>query len=239
MRGIDIAFQRLQPVALPLPAIKAGIFRRTEHRFQGRQGRRRLALAHINVDEAAAFGDAISTCLHLLAEILIGRDVRHLQAVAVGVELPAVVDAAQATLLVAAEEQRRTAVRAAMVEDADAPGGIAERNQRLAQQHQPQRIAVGGQLARQTRRDPILPHQITHRGAGADTGQQLVFRLRGHRAISIAMRWASLSVVIVLSDRSFALMLIVAACEHPVSHRRGSARPYAWFRGACRRLVAA
>ena len=49
MRGVEIAFQRLQPIAFPLPAREIHLVRRTERRFDRRQ-RRRLTLTHIDVD---------------------------------------------------------------------------------------------------------------------------------------------------------------------------------------------
>jgi hypothetical protein len=75
-----------------------------------------------------------------------GRQVRHLQAVAGGVELPAVIDAAQPAFLVAAEEQRGAAMRAAVIENTDPPGTVAKSDQSLAEQHQTQRIAVRHQF---------------------------------------------------------------------------------------------
>ena len=104
----------------------------------------------------------------------------------VGVEFPAVIDAAHAAVLVAAIEQRRAAMRAAMVHDADAPGAVAERDQLLAQQHQPQRIAAGDELRRFRGGQPILPHQLAHRRAGADAGQFLAFDRVGH--VSLPLR---------------------------------------------------
>ena len=55
----------------------------------------------------------------VLVGVALGR-VRQVDAVAVDVELPAVVDAAQAVFLVAAEEHRRAAVGAVGVDQADA-----------------------------------------------------------------------------------------------------------------------
>ena len=81
-----------------------------------------------------------------MPEVLVRRQVGHLQAIAGGVELPAVIDAAQAALFIATEEQRGAAVRAAMIEDADAARAVAEGDQPFAKQHQAQRIAIGDQF---------------------------------------------------------------------------------------------
>ena len=62
------------------------------------------------------------------------RLVHHVHAAAVDVELPAVVDAAQPALLVAAEEERGAAVRAELVEQPDPALRVAEGHQVLAQQ---------------------------------------------------------------------------------------------------------
>ena len=101
MGGVDVAFQRLQPVAFPLPCRETGLV-----------GRGR-AVAHIDVDQTAALGHLVGPRLDLLPEVLIRRQIGHVEAIAGGVEFPAVIDAAQAAFLVAAEEQRRTTVRAA------------------------------------------------------------------------------------------------------------------------------
>jgi hypothetical protein len=91
-----------------------------------------------------------------------------------------VIDAAQATLLVAAEEQRGAAVRAAMIHHADAAGAVAEGQKLLAQQHEAGRRAVALELRRQERRQPVVPHQAAHRRAGADLGEFRAFAGRGH-----------------------------------------------------------
>ena len=72
-------------------------------------------------------------------EVLLRRHVRHVDALAGDVEFPAVIDAAHPVRLVAAEKQRRAAVRAAMVHDADTAFTVAKRDQLLAEQHQAKR----------------------------------------------------------------------------------------------------
>jgi hypothetical protein len=159
-----------------------GLVGRQYGRFERRQRRRYRALAHIDVNHAAALRDLVGFGLDFGQGFLVDGQVRHLEAVACRVELPAVIDAAQAALLIAAEEQGGTAMRAAVIEDADPPRTVAKRDQLLAQEHQAQRIAVGGQFRRQTGRQPILAHQSAHRGAGSDAGQQFVFGCSGHVA---------------------------------------------------------
>src|SRR5215468_8128637 len=138
MRGVDVAFQRLQPVALPLPRPQLSLLRWAQHRFEHRQRRRYLALAHVNKDEPVALDDAVRLGPDLLAEVMFGRNIGHVEAIAFGIEFPAVVDASQPALLVAAKEQRGATVRAAVVENPDATGAVAERDEPFAQEHQPQ-----------------------------------------------------------------------------------------------------
>ncbi len=108
------------------------------------------------------------------------------------VEFQAVIDAAQPALLVAAEEQRRGAMRAALVEQADAAVGVAEQHQVLAQEpHAHRRRVRLGDLMGERRRNPIAAHQFAHRRAGADAGEQFVFFLARARARSIDCRLIS------------------------------------------------
>ena len=182
MRGVDVAFQRLQPVAFALAGQEIGLVGRAQHRLERRQRRRHLALAHIDPDQPPAFGDLVGLGLDLIAEVLVCRQIGHVEAIAGDIVFPAVIDAAQPAFLVAAEEQRGAAVRTAVVEYADPSRAVAKGDQPLAQKHQAQRVAIGFDFRRQAGRYPILPHQRPHRGAGADARQQLVFDLRGHVA---------------------------------------------------------
>src|SRR6185437_9829375 len=96
-------------------------------------------------------------------------------AVAGGVELPAVVDAAQPGLLVAAEEHRRTPVRAVGADQPDTAGRVTERDQVLAEQAYPRWRSVRlGRLLGQQRRQPVPPKEVAHRRARAHPGEQLV-----------------------------------------------------------------
>ena len=165
VRGVDVPFQCLQPVAVALQAPDLGVGHQVG--LDQRQRRRLGAVAHVDPDEAIALGRAVGARPHLVLEVFFRRHVGHFDAAAVDVELPAVVDAAQAAILVAAEEQAGAAVRAAVVHDAHAAGAVAKGDQPLAQQHQAQRVAIGGELARQHGRQPVLAHQAAHQGAGA------------------------------------------------------------------------
>jgi len=50
-----------------------------------------------------------------LPEVLVGRQIGHVQAITGDVVFPAVIDAAQAAFLVAPKEQRGAAVRATVI----------------------------------------------------------------------------------------------------------------------------
>jgi hypothetical protein len=114
--------------------------------------------------------------MHLVLELMLGGLVQLVDAIAFDVEFPAVIDAAQPAFLVAPEKQRDPAVRAELLDQADAAGAVAKCDEVLAQQPYPHRRAVGfGDLAREAGGDPIPPHRIAHRGALPDAGDQFVF----------------------------------------------------------------
>src|SRR5205823_2428632 len=171
MRGVDFAFEALQPIALALREDDVDLTLRQQGRLDLRQRRRFLALAHIDIDQAVALGDPIRLRLDVALEIRVVGDVRRIDAIALRVELPAVIEAAQAVLLVAPQKQRGAAVRTFVVHDPDPTRGVAERDQSLAEQHQPDRRAIALQFRRHRRRNPILPHQIAHDGARPDADQ--------------------------------------------------------------------
>jgi len=77
------------------------------------------------------------------------------------------IGAAQPALLVAAEPQRDAAMRAELVDEADAILAVAKGDQRLAEQLHPHRRAIRRrELVGAERGKPIAPHQIAHRRAG-------------------------------------------------------------------------
>src|SRR5262249_46376490 len=119
---------------------------------------------------------------HLVLEILRRRHARHVDAVSGYVELPAVIDAAQAALLVAAEKQRCATVRAAVVEHPNAPGAIPERDQFLPEKHQAHWRPVGRERGRQCCRDTVPAYEPAHHGSGTEAGELDAFPRRGHGA---------------------------------------------------------
>jgi hypothetical protein len=91
-----------------------------------------------------------------------------------------VIGAADAVILVAAQEQRRQTVRAQVVHDADAATSIAEGDQLLAEQHQAHLRTVGHELRGKACGDPELPHELSHRSRAPDPGEQLVLYRSDH-----------------------------------------------------------
>src|SRR6202022_4985458 len=91
-------------------------------------------------------GGRISRQVDLVAELL--GLVHLIDAIAVDVEFPAVIDAAQARFFVASEPQRGAAVRAELVDQTDTALAVAKADQTLAQNVKTDRRAVRrGKLA--------------------------------------------------------------------------------------------
>ena len=85
------------------------------------------------------------------------------------------VDAAQATLLIAAKEQRRASVRAISVHKSDATIRIAEGDQILAHDpHADGYTVCSPQFFRQGDRQPEEPEEFAHRRARIGVRNELV-----------------------------------------------------------------
>jgi hypothetical protein len=141
MRGVELTLDGLQIVARAHDKGDADLVCGHVEDLERRQ-LRQLTRAHVDPDHAALLDRRVGLGLHLLLEVPDRRHARHVDAVAGHVELPAVIDAAYPALLVAAEEQRRAAMRAAMVHHAHLAGAVAERDQLLAEQLEAQRRPV-------------------------------------------------------------------------------------------------
>src|SRR5262249_49476341 len=107
-----------------------------------------------------------------------GRLERLLQAVALGVILPAVVRAADAAVLHEAVGQRRAAVRTVLGDAAVGAALVAEEHELLVHDlHAPGGVLVR-ELADKARWVPVAAQQLAHRRAGSYSGEQLVLFLR-------------------------------------------------------------
>src|SRR5438105_8536273 len=117
------------------------------------------------------------------------------------------IDAADSAFLVASEEERGAAMRAAVVHHADPARAVAKRDQLLAKQHQPDRRAVALEFGGLRGRNPVLPHQLAHHRSGTDLREFLSFRSSCHRNPPDRGRAAAhLAYLITNSGRVVALM---------------------------------
>src|SRR5258708_37273602 len=175
MRRVDMAFQRLEAVGFALPGPKVGLVRRAEHRLERRQRWCHVALAHIDVDEAAPLRHLVSLRLDLFPEVLVCRQIGHIETIAGDVVFPAVINAAQAAFFVAAEEQRGAAMRAAVIEHADPPCAVAKGISRspssITRSGSPSALSSDDRQAR----PPYCRISAPHRGPGPTRGSQSVF----------------------------------------------------------------
>ncbi len=105
--GVDAAFHGLEIIALLLALRDEHVAQRQIAPLDG--GRRRLLAlrSHIGPDHARALDTGVGLDPHVLASL---RRRRHVHALAVNREFQAVISAADAVLLVAAEVERGTAV---------------------------------------------------------------------------------------------------------------------------------
>ena len=183
MARVDVALQRLHPVALPLERRKLHVVGVDAEPFEVRHRRRRLPAAHVRPDHAAGLPARIGALTHLVPEVALSGLARHVHAAPAHVVLPAVVDAAQAAGLVPSEEQRGSAVGAVFLHETNAPLGVAEDDQILAQQTDALRVAARVRdLGAEHHREPVLAQQTAHRRPGAYAGQQFVVFLGEHGA---------------------------------------------------------
>ena len=121
-------------------------------------------------DDISELKGGIGSGVDLLLEL---HGLVHLiDAVAVDVELPAVVDAAEAALFVPAEPEGGAAVGAELVEEADAPVGVTEGDEAFAEEPHPDGRTVRlRQLPGEEGRHPVPSHDLTHGGPWAGAGQ--------------------------------------------------------------------
>ena len=175
MRRVDLALEHLRPVAINMNLQRrhARIRRRRKSgRLEFRHGRQ---VAHVDPHKAAGFAHRIGARLDLVVDLGARRLGRHVEAVAVDVEFPAVIEAAQAAFFVAAQHQRGAAVRTVFVQHAKAALGIAECHEVVAERANTHRRAVVlGDFFGKAGRHPVLPHQLAHRRAVLDAAQEIV-----------------------------------------------------------------
>src|SRR5215211_5490168 len=120
MAGIEAAFEPLQPVALlDMPrGVAVGLGDACP--FEIGEFGLVLRRSHIGPHHATTLETRIGRGLNACLQIVVARLARQVDAVALDIEFPAVIDAAQPALLIAPEEQRGGAVRALLAKKADA-----------------------------------------------------------------------------------------------------------------------
>src|SRR6185369_668622 len=129
---VDVAFERLHPVALALVDLDA---RAIGHRgLEVGQRRRSRPAPEIGPDDPVPLHARIRDGAHLVLESALRRLARHVDAGAALVELPAVIDAPQAVFLVAAIEEAGAAMRAGVLDEPDRARGDAEGDEVLAEE---------------------------------------------------------------------------------------------------------
>ncbi len=181
MAGIDAAFHRLQPVAF-LDALRHEALRvRHQREFPFRQGRPALRRPEMGPQHAATLDQRIGLELDPFGEAALHRLRRHLHALAVDVELPAVIGAAQPAFLVAAEPQRRPAMGTEFVDQPEPPAAVAERDQPFRKHLDPhRRTVVLRQLGGEQHRRPVAAEQCAHRGSRPGLGDEFVLVFPKH-----------------------------------------------------------
>ena len=230
MGGVDVALKALHPVALAQDGGDGVLAVGAHVGLEVRQGRELRAGAHVGPDDAVALLAGVGRDLHLVLEVGLGGLGGHVDAVAADVVLPAVVDAADAGLLVATEEEAGAPVGAVVVDEADGAGGVAEGDEVLAEQADADGVGVGAwELAGHEGRDPVLPHELAHSGAGANPGEGLVVLLREHcgpplllavgQGESIAVGWGCQTGENECSQAEDAVVEIVATAAAGTSKR--------------------
>ncbi len=168
--GVDAAFHGLQVVGFLQPLGHEHVARRQAAPFDLRRRRLLVLRPHIGPDHAGPLDARIGLDAHQLAGL---RRRRHVDAAAVAGEFEPVVGAADAVLLVAAEEQRSAAVRAELVDQPDLAVAVAEREQLLAHDLDAHLRVIGlRDLVGEENRHPVAAQQVSHRGAGTGAHQR-------------------------------------------------------------------
>jgi hypothetical protein len=117
----------------------------------------------------------------------LGR-VRQIGAATVDVEFPAVINAAEAVVLVAAKEEVGAAVRTVGFEDADAAAGVFEADEIFAKDSKANGSAIRrGQFLGKQDRQPEAAKELAHRRSRPCSGQQFVVFLGEHRSSPCAL----------------------------------------------------
>src|ERR1043165_134275 len=174
VRRVDGVLHRLEPIALVYRQDDDFLHAVLAHeKIPARQKRRRLR-PHVGEKDSRQLFDAVGRVLDLVLEAGLFRLERLLEALAVGVELPAVVGAANAVGLERAVIERSGAVRAVIAEERPTSAAVAEEHQLFIQYFKSLLRLLGGDLGGGTDGVPVAPQEIARRRAGTDARHHFV-----------------------------------------------------------------
>lgn len=178
--GIDAALHGLEVVALLQALGDEHVACRQGAPLDLRRGRHLVVRPHIGPHDPGSLDAGIGLDAHLLAKV---RRRGNVDAFAGAGEFQAVIGAADAVLLVAAEIERDAAVRAELVDEADLAVGVAKCEEFLAENLHAHLRTIGFRdFPRQQNRHPIAAQKVSH--LRARTGPHQGFRLvLFHRAL--------------------------------------------------------
>jgi hypothetical protein len=181
VRGVDVAFERLHVIAVPMGQRDVAVIALAHDRLDFRQRRRVvLPLTEIGKDQPPGFTGFVGHGRSARRILRLVFQVRLVETFAVHIEFPAVISAANAAMLITSEEQRGTAVRTAVIHHPHAPFGVAEPDQFFAEDHQPHRIAIGNQFGRHANGNPELTEEFPHQRAFAHPAKVDIFFCGDH-----------------------------------------------------------
>ena len=99
------------------------------------------------------------------------------------------IQATQAAFLVAAEDERCAAMRAVLVQHAQAAGGVAEGHELFTEQPHAHRRAVAlRDFFREASGNPVAAHQAAHRRIALDPAEEVVVLGSEHGSSVAALR---------------------------------------------------
>src|SRR5262245_22382097 len=144
---------------------------------------RSIARSEIGEYDAGAFLAKVGGMMHLLAKTFAGCLAGLLEAIAMTIVEPAMIEAAQAAIFDTAVTQIGAPMGAVQSEETKRAVIGAEQDQIFAQDAYRQRRATARQLFHQGHRLPVAAQQITPRRAGAGLADESIFFAGKHMAI--------------------------------------------------------
>src|ERR1700730_6557081 len=178
--GVDAALEGLEPVAL-LDALRdERVDLRQERPLQRGQGRGRARRPHVGPDHSPLVDAGVGDVTHLRGEARLRGLAGHLQTLPVQAVLPAVIDAAHARVLHAAEGQRGKPVRAELADEPGLAQLAAIDHEALAQELDALDLAAGLDLARLHDGHPVLAQERAHRRPPPDLRQEKIVFMAQH-----------------------------------------------------------